>query len=183
MLRLILQITWLDLYPKYHKLIQFTGRNNPIPYYYDFSNLYSDSQIQKIQNQMLTEMWSLFRATYEVLKPFETPEEAIKSSLALRSRHNICNQKVGELCTGLDWQLTMRPHIFSLSIINVKINITDSNETNWNVIHVGLFILFVFVSVFVIQFLFVCCFIFISGRFFASFKIKNYNIVYQSCLG
>ena len=122
--------------PKYHKLIAFNGKKNPLPfvpglYYLPVQN------VRRIQLDLITKMWNLFKETYAVLKIFDTPEEAFQGGLSYLPNLRDIRQETGRLHLSLQWMYNRSPHILFLSHIFVKLDVTDHLPENWKVIQVG----------------------------------------------
>ena len=121
--------------PKYHKLIAFNGKKNPMPFVPGLYYL-PVQQVRRIQHELITKMWSLFQETYPILKMFDTPEKAFQGGLNYRAKLKLIRQKTGRIHLPLEWTYSQRPHIYLLSYILVKLDVTDKLPENWKVIQV-----------------------------------------------
>ena len=122
--------------PKYHKLIEFNGKKNPMPFVPGFYYL-PVQKIRRLQHEILTKMWGLFQETYAILKMFDTPEIAFQGGMNYRAHLMGLRRTEGRLHAPLRWTYSRSPHIHFFSYILVKLDVTDKLPENWKVIQVG----------------------------------------------
>ena len=126
--------------PTYHKLAKFNDRENPLNEF--ATGMYRRGNVGKLNRfskQIFIDMWPLMKDTYEEFEGYDTPEDLFEAGLNIDPFAETVN-KENEMYVRIYWMLDTNhrsSHTYEFSYITVLVNITNGNESAWDVIGVS----------------------------------------------
>ena len=126
--------------PYYHKLAQFSDRENPLNEFatgmYRRGNIYRFNRFSK---QISIDLWPLMKDTYEEFEGYVTPQDLFKAGLTAFLSTEPINRE-NEIYSRIFWSLGNShhdSHMNQFSFITVLVNITSKIESKWSIIGVS----------------------------------------------
>lgn len=127
--------------PYYHKLAQFSDRENPLNEF--ATGMYRRGNVGKLNRfskQIFIDMWPLMKDTYEEFEGYDTSEDLFEAGLNVDPFAETINRE-NEMYVRIYWMLDTNhrsSHTYEFSYITVLVNISNRNESEWDVIGVSL---------------------------------------------
>ena len=126
--------------PYYHKLAQFSDRENPLNEFatvmYRRGNIYRFNRFSK---QIFIDLWPLMKDTYEEFEGYVTPQDLFKAGLTAFLSTEPINRE-NEIYSRIFWSLGNShhdSHMNQFSFITVLVDITSKIESKWSIIGVS----------------------------------------------
>ena len=126
--------------PTYHKLAKFTDRENPLNEF--ATGMYRRGNVGKLNRfskQIFIDMWLLMKDTYEEFEGYDTSEDLFEAGLNIDPFAETINRE-NEMYVRIYWMLDTNhrsSHTYEFSYITVLVNISNRNESEWDVIGVS----------------------------------------------
>lgn len=127
--------------PTYHKLAKFSDRENPLnEFATGMFKLNKVRKLEKFSKQIFIDMWPIMKDTYEEFEGYDTAEDLFNAGLIVMPFPETINRE-SEIYSRIFWMLNndhRATHSVDFCHITVLANITNRNESKWDIIGVSI---------------------------------------------